>query len=449
MCLHRLSKLDCQSAASYARSLLIGLLALPSLTFADIEVNLSPKISLIHDKIALSLSKAKAGEKVMISCALQDENGRKWVSSAEFEADANGQIDISTMAPRSGTYSGIDPYGFFWSMGLDPESTDKSRFSHNSLAPLTYTFTITPEGEKPVQETLTRLVTVDGIKKTAVTEDGLAGTLFLPAGEGPFPAVIVLGGLEGGIPTDSYAVQLANQGYASLALAYFKAPGTPDNFAEIQLEYFASALHWLKSQKFVDPAKIAIVGTSTGAGAALLVASHYPEVTAVAGFMPAPFIFQSIDTMGLPKSTFTAHGEPLPFIPIASLPPTPDNLQTSYFLRLFVGNLIAQPISYLSAALIPVDMIKGQVLMQTALDDRFYSSAALSQYAYSPSIDFTAYKGTGHTLGGYGLPNTPTTILDMTVNSVTWFPGGNSKETAVSERQSWDKLFRFLKGSFS
>jgi dienelactone hydrolase len=64
-----------------------------------------------------------------------------------------------------------------------------------------------------------------GVTVKLLDEDGLRGAWFLPPGDGPHPAVIVLGGSEGGLPVRSAAPLLASHGYATLALAYFGLPG--------------------------------------------------------------------------------------------------------------------------------------------------------------------------------------------------------------------------------
>jgi hypothetical protein len=75
-----------------------------------------------------------------------------------------------------------------------------------------------------------------------LAEDGLLGVSFLPPGDGPHPAVIVLGGSEGGLPVRSAAPLLASHGYATLALAYFGLPGLSCGLINIPLEYFGRAI---------------------------------------------------------------------------------------------------------------------------------------------------------------------------------------------------------------
>jgi dienelactone hydrolase len=67
-----------------------------------------------------------------------------------------------------------------------------------------------------------------------VCSGGIAGRFFRPAGQ-PRGAVIVLGGSGGGIGwSGEVAAQLAVEGYAALALAYFRWPGLAKHLAGIR-----------------------------------------------------------------------------------------------------------------------------------------------------------------------------------------------------------------------
>ncbi len=110
------------------------------------------------------------------------------------------------------------------------------------------------------------------INKRAVTSNGLVGELFLPQGEGPFLAVVCIGGSSGGVETAS-APLLAEEGFAALSLGYFGAPGLPKVFAHLPLEYFVEGVDWLLGQPEVQGPKLGVVGTSRGSEAALQVAA--------------------------------------------------------------------------------------------------------------------------------------------------------------------------------
>ena len=60
------------------------------------------------------------------------------------------------------------------------------------------------------------------------------GTLFLPAGDGPFPAVISMyGGMLKGQVVEERSALLASRGFACLALAYFGVEGLPKNYFDL------------------------------------------------------------------------------------------------------------------------------------------------------------------------------------------------------------------------
>jgi dienelactone hydrolase len=146
----------------------------------------------------------------------------------------------------------------------------------------------------------------------SVEDAGFVGTLVLPKGSGPWPAVVALGGSEGRQPT-GLAEVLAGEGYASLALSYFGAPGLPDQLAEIPLEYFETALQWLRERPDVDSDHVVVAGASRGGEAALLIGATYPDlVQAVIATVPA-----NVVTCGFPacdRSAWTLDGEPLPHV---------------------------------------------------------------------------------------------------------------------------------------
>lgn len=68
---------------------------------------------------------------------------------------------------------------------------------------------------------------------------------FLP-GKGPFPGIIDLFGVIGGL-VEFRASLLASHGFAVLALAYFAYKDLPEKLQEVDLEYFEEAANFLLS----------------------------------------------------------------------------------------------------------------------------------------------------------------------------------------------------------
>ncbi|MCB8881008.1 dienelactone hydrolase family protein [Acidisoma cellulosilytica] len=158
------------------------------------------------------------------------------------------------------------------------------------------------------------------VTETPVTADGMVGNFFRPTeSETPMPAVLVLGGSEGGLnPAVTQEARLiAQHGMASLQLAYFGTGRLPETLQLIPVEYFMQAIRWLQAQPGIDPTRIAILGTSVGGEAALLIASHDPAVRAVVAAVPSGIVWQGLGTWGMvkPESSFSWQGRALPDLP--------------------------------------------------------------------------------------------------------------------------------------
>lgn len=113
--------------------------------------------------------------------------------------------------------------------------------------------------------------------------------------------------------TASEARTLAEHGYAALQLTYFLAPGLPTAIYLTPMEYFKTAIDWLRAQPSVDPNRIGIVGTSIGGMSALMVAAHDPELKVVVAAVPSRVIWSTFGSS--PTSMFSLAGQPLPFVP--------------------------------------------------------------------------------------------------------------------------------------
>lgn len=118
--------------------------------------------------------------------------------------------------------------------------------------------------------------------------------------------VIVLGGSSG--RTDiARAGLFASRGAIALALRWFGGKGQSPVIAEIPLERFIAA-----SEKLLNLGceRIAFVGTSRGAEAALLVAVEDPRVEIVVAISPSAVAWAG--DVWPPRSSWTRSGVPLP-----------------------------------------------------------------------------------------------------------------------------------------
>ena len=79
---------------------------------------------------------------------------------------------------------------------------------------------------------LVRRIAGPGVTRHVIRSHGLVGTLFLPPGPGPYPAVMVVSGGGGGIDEFPGAI-LASHGYAAFALGHFAVEGRPRGLVNI------------------------------------------------------------------------------------------------------------------------------------------------------------------------------------------------------------------------
>jgi hypothetical protein len=76
----------------------------------------SPPTALLDQQVAITASDLRLHERVKLRATLTDGGDHTWQSEAEFVADEQGQVDLATQAPVSGSYRVASPMGPIWSM---------------------------------------------------------------------------------------------------------------------------------------------------------------------------------------------------------------------------------------------------------------------------------------------------------------------------------------------
>lgn len=293
-----------------------------------------------------------------------------------------------------------------------------------------------------------------GVTKTDVRDNGLYGELYVPAHDKPLPALIVLGGSEGGIDTSSrVGVTFTGQGYAVLSLAYFAEMGLPQTLEDVPLEYFDKAVEWLKKQPGINPKAIGVVGGSRGSEAALLLASRNRDVRAVMAFAPSGIVWQGLDFSDVANMgpAWTAGGKPLPFVipdqasyrPNASMKPMFDKA---------LANADKRP-----ETVIPVEKINGPILLISGKSDALWPSADMAERivkrlkdkGFKHGVQHLTYEGAGH----FVFMGDPSTSAAKSAARAGPNPmmGGDGPANAAAWADDWPKTIAFfdkaLKGS--
>jgi len=119
----------------------------------------------------------------------------------------------------------------------------------------------------------------------------VSGILYLPQGNGPFPALVVIHewwGLNEWVKEQ--ATKLADEGYAALAIDLYrgKVATTPDDAHELMrgvpqdraTQDLLAATSFLRGQKNVDPARVGTIGWCMGGGYAFDLAVNDPRLKA-------------------------------------------------------------------------------------------------------------------------------------------------------------------------
>jgi acetyl esterase/lipase len=271
--------------------------------------------SLVGEPVSVAVRGLKPREVVRLEASSRDRTGRPLRSWAELAAGEDGRLDLAVDAPLSGSWSGADASGLFWSMVAVEGAATAGAGDADSVD---ITFRVLRGASEIASTTITRRWVAPDVVGSEVREGGLIGSFHSPARPGPHPALILLGGSGGGIGWQrDHARLLASHGFATLALAYFGMEGLPSALDGIPLEYFDKALAWMRSRKEVDPERVALCGVSKGAELALLLASRTLAVRAVVAWAPASHVFQSVNrAANWPlTSSWTSGGKPLPFVP--------------------------------------------------------------------------------------------------------------------------------------
>ena len=291
------------------------------------------------------------------------------------------------------------------------------------------------------------------ICRQPVQKEGLVGTLFSPTVSGDSrPAVVILGGLDGGLQEGS-AAALASEGFVALALGYFGPQPLPSELIEVPLEYFAEAIAWLKTQPSVALNATGVIGLSKGGELALLLGATYPEdVKALVGYAPSAVAWRGVSSslqsfFGNPRPSWTLEGEPVPFVDISLRFSEVAGYLTGKFPSLreiFERSLEDE--AAVAAGSIAVEKIEGPVLLVSGTDDQVWPSTRFSEmvverlkaHEHPFPYEHLRYEGAGHPTGlPYSGPvNTRGGPMPL---------GGSLERNGFLNADSWPKVLDFLK----
>ena len=394
------------------------------------KIEITPDTVLIDQTAAIRVTGLQPGAAITLQADLVDGASHGWSAAADFTADAQGTVDLTKQAPDKGSYREASAMGLIWSM------RSSSRDAHvyvqpSNLEQQLIQFRLLQNGKQIADGALIQNFVAPGVRRVHL-EGVLHGTLFLPpeggATQAKHPAVLVLGGSEGGAPM-ARAAWLASHGYAALALAYFRYEGLPPTLRDIPLEYFGQALSWMAQRPEIDSNRIGVMGTSRGGELSLQLGSMYPEIHAVVAYVPANYRYGSCCNRPL-GAAWTWHGQPLAW----SAP------------------VYRSDVAAMMQATIAVEEIHGPVLMVGAGSDGVWPSADMVQSAanrlrrahFAYPVVTLLYPHAGHRAGMPEIIPAWHNAFPHPVSGVPMDLGGTPEGNAESTLDAIPKVLAFL-----
>jgi dienelactone hydrolase len=424
------------------------------------------------DPVQVKVEGLRPGEKVTLHAS------RMWSSypsghelycgKASFLADARGVIDLSSSAPLSGSsYDRPDDAGLFWSMRSEKRGSGCGDIFGAAKPDHEGALKVEPCSSRQnaagliVARTTAHLRPGDSdVSVREVRDENVTGVFARNGSAAQQPAIIVLGGSEGGLFTARWAAPiLASRGFAVLGLGYFQGDETdlsalPANLEHIPLETLEVARDWLARQPGIDPSRIALVGVSKGAELALVAGATFPWVTAVAAFTPTHVVWEGIpphdQSDRAAGSSWTYKGKPLPFVRWSKAAERRSDLTRSATGSSRMTDIhlesLAEFASDVPAATIPIERSRAAFFIAAGTDDALwpaaYSSELIQRRLARRTPDTSAVfeiHATGHLVMGTGWG--PTTQFQR---SSGWLQGGNARLDAQAQRAIWPAFIRFL-----
>uniref|UniRef100_A0A6I8PBW2 Acyl-CoA thioesterase 4 n=1 Tax=Ornithorhynchus anatinus TaxID=9258 RepID=A0A6I8PBW2_ORNAN len=398
-----------------------------------------PARCLWDEPVRVSVRGLRPGQAVTLRASLRDESGEPFRCQGRYQADEGGRLELDRSPALGGSFSGLEPMGLIWA--LEPARPLWRLIKRDVRTPFAVELQVL-DGHDPSPGPLLatavheRAFMAPGVRRIPLRQGRVRATLFLPPGQGPFPGIIDIFGIGGGL-FEYRASLLANHGFASLALAYYGFEDLPQDFKEVDLEYFQEAINIMLRQPQVKGPGVGLLGISKGSDLCLSMAAFLKGITATV----------SINGSAINNHSVLRYKD-------VRIPPIGYNLRRIRITGLGVLDIVDICNDLLDGprnpSVLPLERAEGVFLFIVGQDDHnwkseFYADIAskrLELYGKEkPQI--LCYPGTGHYIEPPYFPMCPASTHALVRKPVIW--GGEPRAHSKAQVDAWRQIQAFFR----
>ncbi|XP_030632320.1 bile acid-CoA:amino acid N-acyltransferase isoform X2 [Chanos chanos] len=414
----------------------------------------SPTRALIDELITVEGCFLTPNSPITVRARMHSEDGDLWESLAYYYTDGRGTVNLNRDSSIGGSYVGCEPMGLFWSLQAAPGEREGLRLRKRDVeTPYLVDLSVLQghisscdgaggQGMRAEQEVaavkVERWYMSPGVRRVEIRQNGVVGTLFMPPGPGPFPGVLDLWGMGGGL-VEYRSALFASHGLASFALAYFDHKDIPGPAKRVNVKdsYFKTAFEILQNHPQICSDRVAVVGLSFGVYLTLKIATQLSVnpscIICING--PLGSFNKSFNENGV-SGTFDEHQEywsydehnNVSFREMSS----PKNIPPENFVK--IENLNC-PLLYI---------LGEDDLSCAAVENADEIEKRLRAVGKSHLFNCVSYPGAGHLIEPPYTPNARASLWTTRPTKLITLWGGNLAQHAVAQEDSWKRILGFL-----
>ncbi|KAM7401925.1 hypothetical protein PAMP_017202 [Pampus punctatissimus] len=341
----------------------------------------TPVRALIDEPISIKGQFLTPHSPVTVCAQMHCEDGDLWEAFAHYNTNADGTVNLSRDHSVGGSYLGCAPMGLFWALQPAP-------------------------GERE--------------------------------GRGPFPAMLDLWGMGGGL-IEYRSALFASKGYASLSLAYFghKDLPAPQSSINVGDAYFKSAYHLLQDHPQVCADRVGIIGLSFGVYLTLRIAIHI-------GVKPSCLICIN-GPVGSTIKLSDPDGRTERFGSDQKYWTYDDQGHVSFRAISLPANLSSESKVKIENIACPLMYIVGEDdLSSSSIENANMIEETLRAAGKSQLFTCLSYPGAGHLIEPPYSPNSRMSLWSVKPKKLITLWGGHLAPHAAAQEDAWKKILDFM-----